>query len=112
MEKIEKNKKQTQDLLERAVTLAELAGKCHRLGLINDFVVNVNVYKNNDLQMKVAVNQYWDDEKVWYETIGSVSSEPRAKEIAIDFESMMGYLEGLIYERKTQLLAELEIVEG
>ena len=108
MEKNQKNK--IQDLLERAVTLAELAGKCHRLGLIYDFHVIVDMENDDAYTVKVVVDEYRTTEKIWCETTSSV--ETRAKEKGIDFESMAGYLQGLLDERKAQLFAELEIIGG
>lgn len=108
MEKNQKN--QTQDLLERAVTLAELAGKCHRLGLIRDFAVVIKINNVDDYEVKVAVDEYYDTERIWYDSTRGYDA--RAKERTTDFETMAGHLQGLIDERKAQLLAELEIVEG
>ena len=110
MEKNQKN--QTHDLLERAVTLAELAGKCHRLGLITDFHVRVEVENDNAYAVKVVADKYRTTEKIWCEAADGYLMEARVKEKAIDFESMAGYLQGLLDERKAQLLAELKIMEG
>lgn len=109
---MEKNqKKQTQDLLERAITLAELAGKCHMLELIRDFHVEVEIESDDTHSVKVAVDEYLNTEKIWYDTAGRVI-DSRTQARGIDFESMVNHLQGMLDERKRAILAELEIMEG
>lgn len=108
MEKNQKNK--IQDLLERAITLAELAGKCYMLGLIRDFHVDVEIDSDDAYFVRVAVDEYINTEKLWCDTTRVCDS--RTRERGVDFESMVNHLQGMLDERKQAILAELEIMEG
>ena len=105
---MEKNQNyKTVDLLEQAMTLTELASKCLRLGLIDDFDVEITVKTEVDYTFRVRTDSYTSRERKW-EAVAS-SFHPEGDHV--DDGALMEHLNELINTRKASLLAELEIVE-
>lgn len=108
MEKIQKNK--TQDLLDKAVFIADLASKCHRLGLIDDYKILVDVSTEVDYTVDVRIDSYRTSEKRWCVSEMSYREEQTVPNGTPD--DVAAYLQKLLDDRKANLLYELEIMEG
>lgn len=106
MEFLEKNK--TTDLLERAVMIADLANKCHRLGLIDDYQIKVDVTTEVDYEVDVRIDSYRSSEKRWCVSEASYREEQIAP--TGDPDDIAAYLKKLIANRKALILSELEIM--
>ncbi len=107
MEKIVKNK--TADLLERAVYLADLAGKCHRLGLIDDFDIKIDIRTEVDYEVDVRIDAYRSSEKRW--SVGEESYRTEQVPANGDPDDLAAYLQKLLDDRKEAIMSELKIME-
>lgn len=108
MEFLEKNK--TTDLLERAVMIADLANKCHRLGLIEDYKILVHVATEVDYEVDICIDAYRSSEKCWCVSESSYHKEQIAP--TGDPDELAAHLQKLMDDRKALILSELEIMEG
>ena len=112
MEKNQENK--IQELLDRAVELAELAFKCQRLGLIRDFKVCVEIDNQDAYTVKVVINEYARDEMRWCDSTNSYEQDENARktDVLVTSDTMHDHLKGLLDEEKEKLVELLKIVEG
>ena len=108
MEKNQKNK--TTDLLERAIYIAELANKCYLLGLIEDYKITVDVTTEVDYEVDVRVDAYRAGDKRW--CVSEKSYRETQEEPTGSSDEMTAYLQKLLDDRKANIMAELEIMEG
>lgn len=106
---MEKNQKfKTQDLQDKVMFLADLAGKCYRLGLIDDYSVTIDIRTEADYTIEVRVDCYTSTERRWKAKANSYNMS----EDHVDDDTMTDYLTGLIENRRASIMAELEILEG